>query len=84
MILASSLWSNPAIILLLLLISFGAIALIVFIIRKFMNKNKVDEKPTETEVVKEDLDRYLETVEDEETQKAFDEYEQNSEEKEDK
>ena len=84
MILASSLWSNPAIILLLLLISFGAIALIVFIIRKFMNKNKVDEKPTETEVVKEDLYRYLETVEDEETQKAFDEYEQNSEEKEDK
>ena len=80
----TSFWENPAVILVLLLVLFGAIALTVFIIRKVMNKNKVDEKPTETQVVEEDLDRYLETVEDEDTQKAFDNYENNSEEKEDK
>ena len=84
MILSGTIWEQPAMILLLLIISFGVIALIVFIIRKFLNKNKVDEKPTESEVVKEDLDRYLETVDDEQTQKAFDEYEESSKKDEDK
>ena len=79
-ILASSIWSNPAMILLLLIICFAVIALVVFLIRYFLNKNNKEEKPTETQIVEEDLDRYLQPVDDEETKKAFDEYEKDNKE----
>lgn len=82
-ILANSVWNNPAMILLLIVICFGAIAGLVFLIRKVMFKNKQEEKPNEEDVVKENLDRFLEPVEDEYTKKEFEKYE-NKDEKEGK
>lgn len=72
--------NNPAMILLLIIIVFGLIALLVFFIRKLMFKNKKDDKPDDETIVKENLDRYLEDVEDEATQKEFDKFEDSNKE----
>ena len=45
MILASNLWSNPGIILLLLIVCFALVALFVFLLRKLINKKDKEEKP---------------------------------------
>ncbi len=76
MFLSNSIWTNPGIILLLLIATFGIIAFLVFLLRKFViNKKESDEKPKQEQAIQEDLDRFLEPVDDEDTKKQFEEYE---------
>lgn len=63
-----------------LAVIIGGIALLI---HKILNKNKVDEKPTEEQIVSETMDRYLEDVNDDKTKEEFEKYE-NEKEKEDK
>ncbi len=72
--------ANTGLYFLYIILVFGALCLIVFLIRKFViNKNKdKKEKPDEEKAASETLNRYLEDVKDPEAQKQFDEYEQNS------
>lgn len=78
-ILESNLWNNPGIILILIIVVFALIALIVFFIRKLLFKNKKEEKPDEETIVKEDLNRYLVDVDDEQTKKEFEQFEKDKE-----
>ncbi len=63
-----------------LAVIIGGIALLI---HKILNKNKVDEKPTEEQIASETMDRYLEDVNDDKTKEEFEKYE-NEKEKEDK
>ena len=63
-----------------LAVIIGGIALLI---HKILNKNKVDEKPTEEQIASETMDRYLEDVYDYKTKEEFEKYE-NEKEKEDK
>ncbi len=54
---------------------FGLIALVVFFLRKYLKISNKNEKPTdETKIADENLSRYLQDVDDDETQKQFDDY----------
>ena len=54
---------------------FGIIALIVFLLRKYLKISNKNEKPTdEAKIADENLSRYLQDVDDDETQKQFDDY----------
>ncbi len=54
---------------------FGIIALIVFFLRKYLKISNKNEKPKdEAKIADENLSRYLQDVEDDETKKQFDEY----------
>lgn len=83
MILASNLWSNPGIILLLLIVCFALVALLVFLLRKLINRKDKEEKPHQEQALQEDLDRYLEPIDDEDAKKQFDEYEKEHQENKD-
>ncbi len=63
-----------------LAVIIGGIALLI---HKILNKNKVDEKPTEEQIASETMDRYLEDVNDDKTKEEFKKYE-NEKEKENK
>ncbi len=63
-----------------LAVIIGGVALLI---HKILNKNKVDEKPTEEQIASETMDRYLEDVKDDKTKEEFEKYE-NEKEKEDK
>lgn len=78
-LLDNNLWNNPGIILILIIVAFAIIALLVFFIRKLMFKNKKEDKPDEDTIVKEDLNRYLVDVDDEETKKEFEKFEKENE-----
>lgn len=69
-------WYNePWAILIFIIAIFGVLALGVFLLSKFViNKKEKDDKPTEEELAKENLNRYLEEVDNPETQKQFDEF----------
>lgn len=54
---------------------FGIIALVVFLLRKFLKISKTDKPKDETKVADENLNHYLEDVDDPEAQKQFDEFE---------
>lgn len=69
-----SLLENTGFILLLILIVFGIICLIVWLIRKYIIKPKGD-IDDEEKIVEDDLNRYLETIDDENTQKEFEDFE---------
>ena len=69
-----SLLENTGFILLLILIVFGIICLIVWLIRKYIIKPKGD-IDDEEKIVEDDLNRYLETIDDENTKKEFEEFE---------
>ncbi|MFA6755113.1 MAG: hypothetical protein WCR97_01205 [Bacilli bacterium] len=60
---------------------FALIALLVLLARKLLHLSK-KEKPDEKKVAEENLNRYLEDVDDKETQKQFDEFEKKKEEEE--
>jgi ACR3 family arsenite efflux pump ArsB len=54
---------------------FGLIALVVFFLRKYLKISNKNDKPTdETKIADENLSRYLQDVDDDATQKQFDEY----------
>ena len=78
-LLDNNLWNNPGIILVLIIVVFAIIALLVFFIRKLIFKNKKEDKPDEDTIVKEDLNRYLVDVDDEETKKEFEKFEKENE-----
>lgn len=69
-----SLLENTGFILLLILIVFGIICLIVWLIRKYIIKPKGD-IDDEEKILEDDLNRYLETIDDENTQKEFEDFE---------
>lgn len=78
-LLDNNLWNNPGIILILIIVVFAIIALLVFFIRKLIFKNTKEDKPDEDTIVKEDLNRYLVDVDDEETKKEFEKFEKENE-----
>lgn len=65
---------NPWIWILIIIIGFGLIACIAFLIHKVLVKNNKDEKPTEEEIAQQNLDAILEPIEDEETKKEFEKF----------
>ena len=66
----------PVLILLIVIGSFALIAIIAYVIHRILHpKMKVDpEKPTDEQVVQENLDRVLEPIKDEELAKEVAEY----------
>ena len=72
---------NPWIWILIIIIGFGLIACIAFLIHKVLVKNNKDEKPTEEEIAQQNLDAILEPVEDEETKKEFEKFSNENEKK---
>jgi flagellar biosynthesis/type III secretory pathway M-ring protein FliF/YscJ len=69
-------FSNPAVWFVLIVLMFGLLALIIFLIRKFFI-NKKEEKPEidEAQIAEERLNNILETVEDD---KDLDQFEESS------
>lgn len=67
--------SQPIIIFLIILGAVAVIGIISFLIYKFIRfRLKENEKPTEEEILKEEMDRLLTPVEDEELNKKIQEY----------
>lgn len=67
--------SQPIIIFLIILGVVAVIGIISFLIYKFIRfRLKENEKPTEEEILKEEMDRLLTPVEDEELNKKIQEY----------
>ena len=66
----------PVLVLLIVIGAFALIAIVAYVIHRILHpklKNEV-EKPTDDQAVKENLDRLLEPVEDEETASKIAEY----------
>ena len=62
---------------------FAVVAIIAFVIYRLLRpklKQKEEDKPTEQDYAKEELDRILQPVEDEEVSKEIQEYKQNDDE----
>lgn len=78
-----SVFNSTGMYFLYIVLVFGAICLLVFLIRKFViNKNKSDKNEIdEKQAANETLSRYLEEVDDPEAQKQFDDYEKQQENK---
>lgn len=72
----------------IILVAVIALAIVIgglaLLIHKILNKDKKDDKPTEEEIANETMERYLEDVESEETQKQFEEFENEIKEEENK
>ncbi len=78
---ANFLSNNPWLWILIILICAALIGCIAFVIHKVLVKNNKEEKPTEEEIAQQNLDSILEPVEDEETQKEFEKYNSQNENK---
>lgn len=66
---------KPVVVFLIILGVVLAIALVAFLIYLYLKpKLKKDDKPTEEQIVQEEMNRYLKPIEDEETAKAVEEY----------
>lgn len=67
---------NTNVITILVLIGvFGALCLVAFIIHRITHpKLKSDDKPTEEQILKEEMDRYVKPIEDDEVAKQVSEY----------
>ncbi len=62
-------------ILIALIAFFAIVALVVFFLRKYLKISNKNEKPTdEVKIADENLSRYLQDVDDDETKKQFDNY----------
>lgn len=75
-VLATDIWTSPWFIISALLVFFGLIVLIVILAKRATNKNKVMPKIDEEDARKEQLNRVLEPITDEETLKQMEKYEQ--------
>ena len=75
MFLADTNWGG-LITLIAILATAGIIAVVAFVIHRVMHPKlkSDDEKPSEDQIMKEELDRVLQPVEDEETAKEISEY----------
>jgi len=71
---------NSWIWLVVIILAAAVVGGIAFLIHKVLNKNNPEVKPTEEEIAKENLDSILETVDDEETKKQFENFENESKE----
>ena len=74
---------NPVIILLIVIGAFAVIAIVAFIIYRLLRpklKDENKEQKTEEDYAKEELDRILQPVEDEETAKEISNYRQDDDE----
>lgn len=78
----ASIFSQPWFILVLLVVFFGIIALVVFLLRKKLKISKTEKPKDEHKVAEENLSHYLQDVDDPETQKQFEEYEKELKDKE--
>ncbi len=78
---ANFLSNNPWLWILIILICAALIGCIAFVIHKVLVKNNKEEKPTEEEIAQQNLDSILEPVEDEETQKEFEKFNSQNENK---
>ncbi|HKL72704.1 MAG TPA: hypothetical protein VJY64_00765 [Candidatus Onthovivens sp.] len=67
----------------IIIVFFAVIGLTAWLLHKVIHKNQKEEKPNEEKLVDENLNKFLEDVEDPETQKQIEEYEKNNK-KEDK
>lgn len=66
---------NGGIIFLIILGAAAVIALIAFLIYLYLKpKLKKDDKPTEEQIVREEMERVLKPIDDEETAKAVEQY----------
>lgn len=65
---------NPVIILLVVIGVLGVIALLAFIVYRVLRPRLKEEKPTEEEILKDEMSRVLQDVEDEEAAKQISEY----------
>ena len=66
---------NPGLIFLIILGAAAIIALIAFLIYLYLKpKLKKDDKPTEEQIVREEIERVLKPIDDEETAKAVEQY----------
>ena len=66
---------NGGIIFLIILGAAAIIALIAFLIYLYLKqKQKKDDKPTEEQIVREEMERILKPIDDEETAKAVEQY----------
>lgn len=74
--------NNNWVILLIIVVFVGLIGGISYLIYRILNKNKGNEKPTDEEIAKENIDRFLEDIEDPIQEKQFDDYEKSNEDKE--
>lgn len=82
MLLANAI-EQPIIILLVVIASFAVIAIVAFIIYRLLRpklKDENKEQKTEQDYAKEELDRILQPVEDEEVAKEISDYRQNDDE----
>lgn len=72
--------NNWAILLIIIVIAvcIGAIA---YLIHRFINKNKKEEKPSDEQIAEETMDRYLVDVDDDTQQAEFDKYQKEHEDK---
>jgi cytoskeletal protein RodZ len=71
----ASILNQPWFILVMLIVFFGVIALLVFILRSKFKISKTEKPKDDKQVAKENLSHYLQDVDDPETQKEFEEYE---------
>lgn len=66
---------NGGLIFLIILGAAAVIALVAFLIYLYLKpKLKKDDKPTDEQIVKEEMERVLKPIEDEETAKAVEQY----------
>lgn len=72
---------GPVIILLVIIGVAGIAAIVAFSIHRSLHPTlkEDDKKPTEEEILKEEMDRLLEPVEDEETAKEIEDYKEDDE-----
>ncbi len=69
---------EPGIIaLIVLLVVFGIIILTIIMLKRHTNLFHKDEKPSEDKIRKEELNRVLEDVKDEDTKKAMEDFDKN-------
>lgn len=80
MILASNVFNNPFMIVLIIVLGFALIGGIAFLIHYLLKRQKPKEaKPDEKQAAAESLSMYLEDVDDPEIKKQFEEYHEKEE-----
>ena len=68
-------------ILLIIIVLAVCIGAIFYLIHRFINKNKKEEKPSDEQIAEETMDRYLVDVDDDTQQAEFDKYQKEHENK---
>lgn len=66
--------NSGSIVVVVLIVAFALIILAIILLKRHTKLFKKDEKPDDQTITKQELNRVLEDVDDEETKKAMDEY----------